>query len=94
MTEDNMRTSVWVCVCVCVCVCVRLGHYGVQQKLTQHCKSTKNKFNFLKKDVTLTSLILGWIKSYKFQSTNQLALLNNPAYIQEIYFPLIWVYIL
>ena len=28
------------CVCVCVCVCVYLNHFVVQQKLTQHCKST------------------------------------------------------
>ena len=25
-------------ICVCVCVCV--NHFGIQQKLTQHCKST------------------------------------------------------
>ena len=25
---------------VCVCVCVSLGHFAIQQKLTEHCKST------------------------------------------------------
>ena len=25
---------------VCVCVCVYLGHFAVQQKLAQNCKST------------------------------------------------------
>ena len=28
------------CVCVCVCVCIRLGHFAVQQELSQHCKPT------------------------------------------------------
>ena len=28
------------CVCVCVCVCVKLNYFDIQQKLTQHCKST------------------------------------------------------
>ena len=36
-----------------VCVCVTPNQFAIQQKLTQHCKSThfnKNiKFNFLKK---------------------------------------------
>ena len=27
-------------ICLCVCVCVWLGHFAVQQKLTEHCKST------------------------------------------------------
>ena len=27
--------------CVCVCVCVKLGYFAVQQKLTEHCKSTR-----------------------------------------------------
>ena len=26
--------------CVCVCVCIKLGHFAVQQILTEHCKST------------------------------------------------------
>ena len=29
--------------CVCVCVCVYLGHFTVQQKLTEHCKLNKSK---------------------------------------------------
>ena len=35
--------------CVCMCVCERLGHFAVQQKLTEHCKSIiikiRNKIN-------------------------------------------------
>ena len=38
-----------MCVCVCVCVCnyVSVGHFAVQQKVTQHCKSTIMEKNFL-----------------------------------------------
>ena len=32
MMEDNMRKRMYVC--------VWLGHFAVQQKLVQHCKST------------------------------------------------------
>ena len=50
MKEDNVKNG--VCVCVCVCVCERERQRqrqreterdwvtAVQQKLTQHCKST------------------------------------------------------
>ena len=34
---------VCMCVCVCVCVCIKLGHFDVQQKLTEHCKSSTIK---------------------------------------------------
>ena len=35
-----------VCLCVRVCVCesVKVGHFAVQQKLTEHWKSTIRKF--------------------------------------------------
>ena len=37
--------------CVCVCVCVYLGQFSVQQKLTEHCKSTIiEKIKILKKE--------------------------------------------
>ena len=36
-----------MCVCVCVCVCVCMNHFAVQQKLTQHCKSTICQFEKL-----------------------------------------------
>ena len=29
----------YICVCIYVCVCVWLGHFAVQQKLKEHCKS-------------------------------------------------------
>ena len=30
----------YIYVCIYVCVCVYLGHFAVQQKLAQYCKST------------------------------------------------------
>ena len=36
----------YVCVCVCVCIYEWVGAFGVEQKLTEHCKLTviiKNK---------------------------------------------------
>ena len=36
-----------VCVCVCVCVCVYKIPFAIQQKLTQHCKSTILQYIFL-----------------------------------------------
>ena len=35
MTENNMRKR--------MCIYVRLGHFAVQQKFTEHCKSTIKK---------------------------------------------------
>ena len=34
--EKNLQKDV----CVCVCVCIKLNHFAVYLKLTQHCKST------------------------------------------------------
>ena len=34
--QENIREGV----CVCVCMCVRPGHFAVEQKVAQHCKST------------------------------------------------------
>ena len=45
MMEDDVRKRMSVCVCVCVCmnvfvyIYIKLGHFGVQQKLAQHYKS-------------------------------------------------------
>ena len=50
MWEKKICVCVCVCMCVCVsvcvCVCIWLGQFAVQQKLTEHCKSTivKKKF--------------------------------------------------
>ena len=41
MMEDNLRKRLWIY--------VWLGHLAVQQKLTEHCKSTRNWFKKLKK---------------------------------------------
>ena len=42
-----MEKKIFFKECVCVCVCVRLGHFAVQKKLTQHCKSTILQLIFL-----------------------------------------------
>ena len=52
-----MKKNVCVCVCVCVCVYIYIyiyiyiytNYFAVQQKLTQHCKSTTLQYNKLKK---------------------------------------------
>ena len=50
MMEDNMKKRIYMCVCVCVCVYVKLGHFAVQQKLTEYCEST---ITIIKKKKTL-----------------------------------------
>ena len=44
MINHNGGEYIYMCVCVCVCVCVCMSYFVVQQKLTQHCKSTTIKF--------------------------------------------------
>ena len=40
--EKNVRVFVYVCVCIYICpyIYMRLGHFAVLQKLTEHWKST------------------------------------------------------
>ena len=38
--EDNVRKRMYVCVCVCERERERLDHFALQQKLTEHYKST------------------------------------------------------
>ena len=38
---NMMEDTVGKRMCVCMYVCTKLGHFALQQKLTEHCKSNK-----------------------------------------------------
>ena len=38
--HDRIWEKEWIVMCVCIYTYIWLGHFAVQQKLTEHCKST------------------------------------------------------
>ena len=40
MGKEPKKEWSYMCVCMCIHIYIYLIHFAVQQKLTQHCKST------------------------------------------------------
>ena len=65
--EENTKKNVYMCI---------LGHFAVQQKLTEHCKSTipqlktiKKKKRFPQKTTALENCKLSAVKSSNFSTS-------------------------
>ena len=54
--EENTKKN--VCVYVCIYINIKLNHFAVQQKLTQHCKSTILQFKKIKKKRVNRNLLI------------------------------------
>ena len=48
--EKNMKKNVCICIMYIYVIYILLNHFVVQQKSTQHCKSTIIKFKQLRKE--------------------------------------------
>ena len=74
---------------MCVCVCIKLVHFVIQQKVTEHCKSTTIKFFFQRERfVNKTIVSKKCLKIGSFTFTFLCILLNSLKQIWTIFYPL------